>query len=59
MKAHEIVQVYNVELEIDAKLLDGKPMNGDIVESRFRLINPSDFKSGKKLFYPERLIVTL
>lgn len=59
MKAHEIVQVYTVELEIDAKELDGKLMNGDIVESKFRLINPDEFRSGKKLFYPHGLIDSL
>ena len=56
MKAHEVVQVYNVELESDVKLLDGKPMIGDIVESTFRLIDPNVFKNGEKIFYPEKLI---
>lgn len=59
MKMHEIVQVYNVELDIDPKILEGKLMTGDITESRFRLINPEEFKLGKKRFYPEKLIVDL
>jgi len=56
MKAHEIVQVYDVELAINPKTLDGKPMTADMIESKFRLIHPDDFRSGKRLFYPEVLI---
>lgn len=59
MKAHEVVQVYNVELEIDVNILDGKPMTGDIVESRFRLIDSKEFKSVNKVFYPKSLIELL
>jgi len=56
MTAHEIVQVYDVDLTIDPKILDGKSMTGDLIESKFSLIDPNDFKRGDKLFYPEGLI---
>ncbi|MGB3368972.1 MAG: inorganic diphosphatase [Acidaminobacteraceae bacterium] len=56
MKAHEILQVYKVVLEIDPKSLVGKLMTGDITNSKFRLINSEEFKLGKKVFHPEKLI---
>jgi inorganic pyrophosphatase len=59
MKAHEIVQVYNVELDIDVKGLEGKVMSADITNSIFKLIDPIEFKSGRKLFYPNKLVETL
>lgn len=59
MKMHEIIQVYNVELDVNPNTLDGKLMTGDLTLSRFRLIDPEEFKIGNKKFYPERLIADL
>lgn len=34
-------------------------MTGDLALSIFRLVDPEEFKIGKKKFYPERLIADL
>lgn len=59
MNAHEIVQVYTVELMIDPRKLDGNIMTGDLNPSRFRLIHPDVLKSGKIKFYPKELLDVL
>lgn len=54
--AHEITQIFEVELDKDVTELEGKLMTGDIIPNRFRWIKIEAFKSGSQILYPMELL---
>ena len=56
MKAHEITQIYEIELEGDIHHLDGMVMTGDLVPCKVKWINISEFKEKRKVLYPSELV---
>lgn len=59
IKAHEIVQIYEIYNIDNEKLIDGTIMEGDIMPCRMKWIEIDELINGVKKFYPEGLIKLL
>ncbi|WP_208985075.1 hypothetical protein [Maledivibacter halophilus] len=53
------MQIYEVKLNGNVSELEGRTMTGDIIHSQFRFIDPMEFKSGRKILYPEELVKSI
>ena len=59
IKAHEIVQIYELYNIEDGKLIDGTTMEGDIMPCTMKWIEIDELINGTKKLYPKELIKLL
>lgn len=59
IKAHEIVQIYEISNMDNERLIDGTIMEGDIMPCKMKWIEINELINGTKKFYPEELIKLL
>lgn len=55
MKSHEIVHLYEVEVDDSSHLTDGRDLHGDLFPSTLRWLSAEEIKEKDIILYPEKL----